>query len=445
MERLGKCFSTNYSGGPLSCSHTSSAASRIRRATIAAFDLLWLRAISCGCATWKMATARSGASSPPARLCVAGAHAARPRRGAERARGARGTAPERRGKRVRRRAARGARVDGPRRRCARARRRAPTTPQRTSRKPIARIGACRRATTGVDGALQAVQVWGVQRATRAWPKWATANPRAVLASCGSSAEDLQPDGQLLGDARGDVGDVELQPHERVGRRRLQGEVRARGGGVQGAHRRLGRRAQRERARRDRHDRDDARAEGRRGESGPKKEAEFANCRRRLSVYAQFQGRSSRRPPGRAGAPPAAFFESRSRRLQRGVNSPPPPPRAGRWLQSSRRRRRARRRQRGGQRRVAPAGRGGGPRVRVLRPRARARGRRGADGGPNEEALRLAHVDSGGSLAHLGRAQRRQSAAAEQAAAERAALRDEREIEQLRAEFFAERASAGPRA
>ena len=54
------------SGGPLSCSHTSSAASRIRRATIAAFDWLWLRAISCGCATWKMATARGGASSPPA-------------------------------------------------------------------------------------------------------------------------------------------------------------------------------------------------------------------------------------------------------------------------------------------------------------------------------------------------------------------------------------------
>ena len=41
-------------------------ASRIRRATRAAFDWLWLRAISRGCATWKMATARGGASSPPA-------------------------------------------------------------------------------------------------------------------------------------------------------------------------------------------------------------------------------------------------------------------------------------------------------------------------------------------------------------------------------------------
>ena len=60
------------SGGPRairrtsSASDTLSAASRIRRATIAAFDLLWLRAISCGCATWKIATARGGASSPPA-------------------------------------------------------------------------------------------------------------------------------------------------------------------------------------------------------------------------------------------------------------------------------------------------------------------------------------------------------------------------------------------
>ena len=148
--------------------------------------------------------------------------------------------------------------------------------------------------------------------------------------------------------------------------------------------------------------------------------------------------------GRAGAPPAAFFESRSRRLQRGVNSPPPPPR---------------RRPDGFAKLTAAAA----STAAAAAAGSAASHQLGAEEGRafesfvhvlaqkdeelmvdlTKEALRLAHVDSGGSLAHLGRAQRQQSAAAEQAAAERAALRDEREeIEQLRAEFLAERASLG---